>query len=84
MNTSQKFFWKLLLFIEIPIILVIYGVSFVWMYLIKSFFEELEKSPLIENTTLGLLSLALIAITFMIVMALKVTLNRIGEKEKNK
>ncbi|TYC83630.1 methyl-accepting chemotaxis protein [Acetobacterium wieringae] len=78
MVRKKSIFWKIVLMIEIPIILVLYAVSFTWVYLLKTFLQEAEKYAMLQDSSLMVMGIGLVALTVAVMISAKVIATKIG------
>ena len=76
MIRKKSKFWKIVLLIEVPIILVLYAVSAGWLYLLKSFIQETEKYAMIQHTTLLIMGAGLAVLTVVVIVFVKIIVTK--------
>lgn len=79
MKNKQSTFWKFVLIIEIPILLITYILSGIWLYLLKSFISEAGKIATIQNSTLLILGIGLLLLTLFVITIAKLISNKISK-----
>lgn len=79
MNSKQGTFWKFVLMIEIPIVLIAYVLSAIWLYLLKSFISEAGELTAFQNTALLVWGLGLLLITGFVIIIAKVISSKVSK-----
>ena len=79
MNSKQGTFWKFVFMIEIPILLIAYVLSAIWLYFLKSFISEAGKLAALQNSMLLVWGLGLLLITGFVIIIAKVISSKVSK-----